>query len=57
MLNETELIGRLVKIQEAIGVITTCVWSEALDDYCINIRLAYGAELSTTGTIIYRFLI
>jgi len=57
MLNETELIGRLVKIQEAIGVITTCVWSEAIDDYSVKIRLAYGAELSTTGTIILRFLI
>jgi hypothetical protein len=57
MLNETELIGRLVKIQNAIGVITNCVWSDAIDDYSIKIRLAYGAELSTTGTIIYRFLI
>lgn len=53
----TELVGRLVRIADKIGIIAGCNYSEADDMWSVNVHLTDGEQFISFPTIIHRFLI
>lgn len=56
MSDPTELVGRLVKIADKIGVIASCEYVDENDMWALSIVLADGERFISFPSLIHRFL-
>lgn len=57
MLEATELVGRLVRIADKIGIISKCYYMEDDDLWSLDVRFTDGEQFTSYATLIHRFLI
>jgi hypothetical protein len=53
----TELVGRLVRIADKIGIISKCYYMEDDDLWSLDVRFTDGEQFTSYATLIHRFLI
>ena len=53
----TELVGRLVRIADKIGIIAECYYLEDDDIWSLDVRFTDGEQFISYPTLIHRFLI
>jgi hypothetical protein len=57
MQNPSELVGRLVKIADKIGVIASCSYVDDGDVWAVSVVLHDGETFVSYASLIHRFLL